>query len=58
MRPFHLTNSLGILGGNTRDLDETFELMRQHCLHLNLAKCAFGVAYGKFLGAPGIVEGY
>ena len=32
------------------DLKETFETLRQYQMRLNLAKCAFGVSLGKFLG--------
>lgn len=32
------------------DLEETLYTLRQFRLKLNLAKCAFGVATGKFLG--------
>ena len=33
-----------------RDLKETFQTLRQYNMKLNPAKCAFGVASGKFLG--------
>ena len=32
------------------DLQEVFEVLWQHKLHLNTNKCAFGVGPGKFLG--------
>lgn len=32
------------------NLVEVFEILRQHKLHLNASKCAFGMGYGKFLG--------
>ena len=32
------------------DLQGTFEVLRQHKLHLNAEKCVFGVGAGKFLG--------
>ena len=32
------------------NLVEVFEILRQHKLHLNASKCAFGVGSGKFLG--------
>ena len=32
------------------DLRGVFEVLRQHKLHLNANKCAFGVGAGKFLG--------
>jgi hypothetical protein len=36
--------------GHIADLRETFETLRNHKMKLNLAKCAFGVSSGKFLG--------
>ena len=32
------------------DLKKTFDPLRQYNMKLNLAKCAFGVSSGKFLG--------
>ena len=32
------------------DLQETFDTLRQYKMKLNLSKCAFRVASGKFLG--------
>ena len=32
------------------NLEEVFEVLRQHKLHLNADKCAFGVGAGKFMG--------
>ena len=32
------------------DLQETFDTLRRYKMKLNLSKCAFGVALGKFLG--------
>ena len=32
------------------DLKETFATLRQYLMKLNLSKCTFGVASGKFLG--------
>ena len=32
------------------DLQGVFKVLRQHKLHLNAKKCAFGVGVGKFLG--------
>ena len=32
------------------DLTSTFEILREHKLHLNASKCFFGVGSGKFLG--------
>ena len=32
------------------DLRETFATLRQYQMKLNLSKCAFGIALGKFLG--------
>ena len=36
--------------GHASHLEETFELLRKHCMKLNPLKCAFGVSAGKFLG--------
>ena len=35
---------------HVKDLEETFEILRQHKLRLNANKCAFGVGVGKFIG--------
>ncbi|GMH29609.1 hypothetical protein Nepgr_031452 [Nepenthes gracilis] len=35
---------------HVNDLDETFQILRQHGMKLNPVKCAFGVTSGKFLG--------
>ena len=32
------------------DLGDIFEILRRHKLHLNAAKCSFGVGLGKFFG--------
>ena len=32
------------------DLENIFEILRKHKLHLNASKCSFGVRSGKFLG--------
>ena len=32
------------------DLKNTFKILRRYKLHLNAAKCSFGVVSGKFLG--------
>ena len=32
------------------DLGETFSVLREHKLRLNISKCSFGVSLGKFLG--------
>ena len=32
------------------DLENIFEILRKHKLHLNASKCSFGVVLGKFLG--------
>ena len=37
-------------GEHAQHLEETFRLMRTYNMKLNLAKCAFGVSTGKFLG--------
>ena len=36
--------------GHVGDLTDIFEVLKQHKLHLNVDKCAFGVGIGKFLG--------
>ena len=33
-----------------RDIDECFQVLRYYKMRLNLAKCAFGVSCGQFLG--------
>ena len=33
-----------------RDIDECFQVLRHYKMRLNLAKCAFGVSSGQFLG--------
>ena len=35
---------------NLDDLEETFVTLKQYQMKLNLSKCAFGIASGKFLG--------
>ena len=35
---------------NLDDLEETFMTLKQYQMKLNLSKCAFGIASGKFLG--------
>ena len=32
------------------DLENIFEILKRHKLHLNASKCSFGVSSGKFLG--------
>ena len=32
------------------DLEKVFEILRRPKLHLNPAKCSFGVGFGEFLG--------
>ena len=32
------------------DLRNIFEILRKHKLHLNAAKCSFGISFGTFLG--------
>ncbi|GMH26686.1 hypothetical protein Nepgr_028529 [Nepenthes gracilis] len=39
-----------VTGNHIRDLGESFEVLRQHQMKLNPAKCVFGVASGRFLG--------
>ena len=31
------------------DLENIFKILRKHKLRLNVAKCSFGMGYGKFL---------
>lgn len=35
---------------HAHDLQNVFDILRQHKLHLNAEKCDFGVRLGKFLG--------
>ena len=35
---------------HVRDLEEVFSVLRKYGMKLNPAKCAFGIASGKFLG--------
>lgn len=35
---------------HVKDLDDTFRVVRQFRMKLNLEKCSFGVSSGKFLG--------
>ena len=35
---------------HVNDLENIFEILRKHNLHLNASKCSFGVSSGKFLG--------
>ena len=39
-----------LVSEHVRDLDDIFEILRRHRLHLNASKCSFGVGSGKFLG--------
>ena len=39
-----------VVSEHVRDLDDIFEIMRRHKLHLNASKCSFGVGSGKFSG--------
>ena len=39
-----------IVSEHIRDLEDIFEILRKHKLHLNASKCSFGVGSGKFLG--------
>ena len=39
-----------VVSEHVRDLDDIFEILRRHKLHLNASKCSFGVGSGKFLG--------
>ena len=35
---------------HVNDLENIFEILRKHNLHLNASKCSFGVSSGKLLG--------
>ena len=39
-----------VVSKHVRDLGDIFKILRKHKLHLNAAKCSFGVGSGKFLG--------
>ena len=39
-----------VVSEHVRDLDNIFEILRRHKLHLNTSKCSFGVGLEKFLG--------
>ncbi|XP_065621393.1 uncharacterized protein LOC136064079 [Quercus suber] len=39
-----------VIPEHVKDLDNTFEILRRHKLHLNASKYSFGVGLGKFLG--------
>ena len=39
-----------VVSEHVRDLEDIFEVLRRHKLHLNACKCSFGVGSGKFLG--------
>lgn len=38
------------LAEHIQHVEETFELLREYKMKLNIEKCAFGVGLGKFLG--------
>ena len=38
-----------VVSKHVRDLEDIFEILRRHKLHLNASKCSFGVGSGKFL---------
>ncbi|KAL0406477.1 UNVERIFIED_CONTAM: Retrovirus-related Pol polyprotein from transposon [Sesamum latifolium] len=38
------------IGDHVVDLEETFSVLKEYRLKLNLAKCAFGIREGRFLG--------
>ena len=39
-----------VVSEHVEDLENIFEILRRHKLHLNASKCSFGVGSGKFLG--------
>ena len=39
-----------VVSEHMRDLEDIFEILRRHKLHLNASKCSFRVGSGKFLG--------
>ena len=39
-----------VVSEHVGDLEDIFEILRRHKMHLNASKCSFGVGSGKFLG--------
>ena len=39
-----------VVSEHVEDLENIFEILRRHKLHLSASKCSFGVGLGKFLG--------
>ena len=39
-----------VVSEHVGDLENIFEILKKHKLHLNASKCSFGVGSGKFLG--------
>ena len=39
-----------VVSKHVGDLEDIFEILRKHKLHLNTSKCSFGVGSGTFLG--------
>ena len=39
-----------VVSEHVEDLENIFEILRRHKLHLNASKCSFDVGSGKFLG--------
>ena len=39
-----------VVSEQVEDLENIFEILRRHKLHLNASKCSFGVGSGKYLG--------
>ena len=39
-----------VVSEHVGDLENIFEILREHKLRLNASKCSFGVGFGKFLG--------
>ena len=39
-----------VVSDHVGDLENIFEILRKHKLHLNASKCSFGIGSDKFLG--------
>ena len=39
-----------VVSEHVEDLENIFEILRRHKLHLSASTCSFGVGSGKFLG--------
>lgn len=47
-----------MFGDHADDLTECFETLRKHNMIINLNKCTFGIASGKFLGYLVIISAW